>query len=245
MTFLSKVFEPGRNRRLNELIGLVLCVSALLLFLAFLGIGSFLLPVFLAMLGARWFRSRAVQSPIAKTLGGIWLLMFVPALLAILPGEFRWMGAIPIEGLVGRILGDVLIRYLNVAGAYIVCTTVLAVALYLTTAFSFSALQVWAPTRFAFFLALRDRWRDWRDERARKRQQKEVERRRAEKPMVTAQLVPARANVPRPEAQEKIAPLAMPKTARRTGIERMAEDEQSAFASASETSTPVESSALY
>ena len=270
MTFFSKVFEPGRNRRLNELIGFVLCVSALLLFLAlasyspldpslnsasvltgshaarnwigilgaylsdivlqFFGIGSFLLPAFLAMLGARWFRSRAVQSPIAKTLGGIWLLMFVPALLAILPGEFRWMGAIPIEGLVGRIVGDVLIRYLNVAGAYIVCTTVLAVALYLTTAFSFSALQVWAPTRFAFFLALRDRWRDWRDERARKRQQKELERRRAEKPVVTAQLVPARAVAPRPETQEKIAPLAMPKPARRTGIERMAEEEANAFA---------------
>ena len=77
------------------------------------------------MLGARWFRSAEVQSPIAKTLGGIWLLMFVPALLAILPGHFRWMGAIPIEGLVGRIVGDVLIHYLNVAGAYIVCTTVL------------------------------------------------------------------------------------------------------------------------
>ena len=144
------------------------------------------------MLGVRWFRSRAVQAPIAKTLGGIWLLMFVPALLAILPGHFRWMGAIPIEGLAGRIVGDVLIRYLNVAGAYIVCTTVLAVALYLTTAFSFSAIQLWAPTRFAFVLALRDRLKDWQEERERQRQQKELEKRRAEKPSVTARLVPAR-----------------------------------------------------
>ena len=200
MKFLSKIFAPGKNRRLNELVGFLLCVSALLLTLALvsyspldpslnsasvltgshaarnwvgilgayladivlqgLGLGSFLLPVFLAMLGARWFRSRAVQAPIAKTLGALWLLMFVPALLAILPGHVRWMGAIPIEGLVGRILGDMLIHYLNVAGAYIVCTTVLAVALYLTTAFSFSAIQVWAPTRFAFFVALGDRWRD-------------------------------------------------------------------------------------
>ena len=109
------------------------------------------------------------------------------------------MGAIPIEGLAGRIVGDVLIRYLNVAGAYIVCTTVLAVALYLTTAFSFSAIELWAPTRFAFVLALRDRFRDWQDERERKRQQKELEKRRAEKPTVTAQLVPARPAPPRPE----------------------------------------------
>jgi S-DNA-T family DNA segregation ATPase FtsK/SpoIIIE len=232
MTFFSKIFAPTKSRRLNELIGFLFCVSALLLFLAlasyspldpslnsasiltgshaarnwvgilgaylsdlvlqFWGVGAFLLPVFMGMLGVRWFRSRAVQSPIAKTLGGIWLLMFTPALLAILPGHFRWMGAIPIEGLAGRIVGDVLIRYLNVAGAYIVCTTVLAVALYLTTAFSFSAIELWAPTRFAFVLALRDRFKDWQVERERQRQQKELEKRRAEKPSVTARLVPAR-----------------------------------------------------
>jgi DNA segregation ATPase FtsK/SpoIIIE, S-DNA-T family len=276
MTFLSKVFEPGRNRRLNELVGFLLGVSALLLFLAlasyspldpslnsasvltgshaarnwigilgaflsdivlqFLGVGAFLVPVFLGLLGVRWFRSRAVQSPIAKTLGGLWLLMFVPALLAILPGHLHWMGAIPIEGLVGRIVGDVLIRYLNLAGAYIVCTTMLAVALYLTTAFSFSAIEVWAPTRFAWFIALRERWRDWQEERERTRQQKELEKRRAEKPVVTTQLVPMRAVTPRPEpvresraesaanetaAEQEIRGVAAGRPEPRTGIERM------------------------
>ena len=266
MTFFSKIFTPTRNRRLNELVGLLLCVSALLLFLAlasyspldpslnsasiltgshaarnwigimgaylsdlilqFWGVGSFLLPLFMVMLGARWFRSRAVQTPVAKALGGIWLLIFVPALLAILPGHLRWMGAIPIEGLAGRIVGDVLIRYLNVAGAYIVCTTVLAVALYLTTAFSFSAIELWAPTRFAFVLALRDRFKDWQDERERKRQQKELEKRRAEKPTVTAQLVPARPQSLRQEVRRQEGEIpGVQSAAPRTGIERMmAED---------------------
>jgi len=270
MTFFSKIFTPTKNRRLNELVGFLLCVSALLLFLAlasyspldpslnsasiltgshaarnwigilgaylsdivlqFWGIGSFLLPVFMAMLGARWFRSRAVQTPVAKTLGGIWLLMFVPALLAILPGHLRWMGSIPIEGLAGRIVGDMLIHYLNVAGAYIVCTTVLAVALYLTTAFSFSAIEVWAPTRFAFVVALRDRYQDWKAERERKRQQKELEKRRAEKPVVTTQLVQARQAPPRAEVSRQEAPHGQSAqeipgvqttSAPRTGIERM------------------------
>ncbi len=269
MTFFSKIFMPTRNRRLNELVGFLLCVSALLLFLAlasyspldpslnsasiltgshaarnwigifgaylsdlilqFLGVGSFLLPLFMGMLGVRWFRSRAVRTPVAKTLGSIWLLMFVPALLAILPGHVRWMGAIPIEGLAGRIVGDVLIRYFNVAGAYIVCTTVLAVALYLTTAFSFSAIEVWAPTRFAFVLALRDRLKDWRDERARKQQQKELEKRRADKPTVTAQLVPARPAPPRGDPERKvgqeIAGVQSSASAPRTGIERMMAEE--------------------
>jgi DNA segregation ATPase FtsK/SpoIIIE, S-DNA-T family len=285
MTFFSKIFEPTRNRRLNELAGLLMCVSGLLVFLAlasyspldpsfnseseltaahsarnwvgiagsylsdlilqFWGVGAFLLPVFSGMLGARWFRSRAVQNPVAKAVGAIWLLIFVPALLALVPGNFRWMGAIPIEGLVGRLVGDALIHYLNLAGAYIVCTTVLAVSLYLTTAFSFSAIEVWAPTRFAFVIALGDRWRDWREERERKRQQEELEKRRAERPVVTTHLVPARPPQ-RPEPPREAASLEEQKIGgeqagvpeRRTGIERMAEEEAVSFARASEGEEP-------
>src|SRR5260370_41656266 len=120
MTSFTKVFSPTRNRRLNELVGFVLCVSALLLFLAlasyspldpslnsasaltgthvarnwigvvgavisdltlqFFGIGAFLLPVFFGVMGIRWFASRKIQSPMAKSLGGIWLVVFVPAM---------------------------------------------------------------------------------------------------------------------------------------------------------------------
>ena len=100
MKVLSQVFTPTGNRRLNELFGFLLLVSALLLFLAlasyspldpsfntasaalpsrpsrnwigivgaygsdlwlqFAGIAAFLMPVFLALLGGRWFRSRKV-----------------------------------------------------------------------------------------------------------------------------------------------------------------------------------------
>jgi DNA segregation ATPase FtsK/SpoIIIE, S-DNA-T family len=254
MKYFSQIFAPTNNRRLNELIGFVLCVSGLLLFLALasyspldpsfnsasvltgsqsarnwvglvgaivsdlllqgLGIGAFLVPVFLGALGARWFRSRKVTSPIAKSLGAIWLLVFVPALLALMPGNVRWMGVIPMEGLAGRIVGDVLIHYLNPAGAYIVCATILAVALYLTTAFSFASLQVWAPTRFAFAVALWNRYQDWQENRAKKKMQRELEKRRATRPTVTAQLIPARSAAPPvpPYAAEPI---------RATGIDRI------------------------
>ncbi|HVI10450.1 MAG TPA: DNA translocase FtsK [Candidatus Binatia bacterium] len=254
MDFLARVFSPTGNRRLNELVGFLLCVSALLLFLAvasyspldpslnsasvltgthaarnwigvvgafvadialqFFGLTAFLLPVFPAMLGIRWFSSRKIQSPIAKSLGGAWLAMFVPAQLALLPGRLRWKGVIPIEGLLGRVVGDFLIHYLNVAGAYIVCATVLAVALYLSTAFSFSSIRLWAPTRFAFATALWNRYQDWREERARKRQQRELEKRRVSKPVVKTQLIASRPA----ETVRSAEP-------RRTGIERMMEDE--------------------
>src|ERR1700693_534208 len=254
MGFLASIFVPTGNRRLNELIGFLLCVSALLLFLAlasyspldpslnsasvltgthaarnwvgvvgafvsdlifqFFGLGAFLLPIFPAMLGVRWFASRNIQSPIAKSLGGIWLAMFIPAMLALLPGHWRWMNAMLIEGLLGRVVGDALIHYLNMAGAYIVCATVLAVALYLSTAFSFSAIQLWAPTRFAFVTALWNRYQDWREERTKRQQQKELDKRRISKPLVKTQLIPSRQA---PETFEPAKPSAEP---RRTGIER-------------------------
>src|SRR5438046_203792 len=116
MKFVARIFNPTNNRRLNELLGFLLCVSALLLFLAlasyspldpsfnsasvltgshvarnwigivgaygsdlllqFFGIGAFLLPLFAVGMGIRWFHSRKVISPVAKLLGGIWLLTF-------------------------------------------------------------------------------------------------------------------------------------------------------------------------
>jgi len=257
MKFIARIFNPTNNRRLNELLGFLLCVSALLLFLALasyspldpslnsasvltgsrvarnwigivgaygadllwqlLGVSAFLLPVFAIGLGLRWFRSLKVVSPTAKLLGGVWLLMFVPALLALLPGHSRWLG-VPVEGLLGRVLGDSLIHYFNLAGAYIVATTMLAVALYFCTAFSFTHVRVWAATRFAFLIALRDRLQEWRDERTRKKLQKELEKRRASKPAIQTQLIPARAAAA--PVQERPEP-------RRTGIERFEEDEAS------------------
>jgi S-DNA-T family DNA segregation ATPase FtsK/SpoIIIE len=254
MDYLAGIFVPTGNRRLNELVGFLMCVSALLLFLAlasyspldpswnsasvltgshaarnwigvvgaftadmllqFFGIGAFLLIIFPAMLGVRWFRSLKVQSPLAKSLGGIWLMMFVPAMLALLPGYLRWMHVIPMEGLLGRVVGDFMIHYLNLVGAYIVCATVLAVALYLSTAFSFSSIQLWAPTRFAFVNALWNRYKDWKQERSKRRQQKELEQRRISKPVVKTQLIPSR-----PAAAQ------IPVEPRRTGIERMLEED--------------------
>src|SRR5579872_5506254 len=258
MKFVARVFNPTNNRRLNELLGFLLCVSALLLFLALasyspldpsfnsasvltgsrvarnwigivgaygadvllqaFGVSAFLLPIFALGLGVRWFHSRKVVSPIAKLLGGLWLLMFVPALLALLPGPLRWLGAVPFEGIVGRVLGDTLIHYFNLAGAYIVSTSMLAVALYFCTAFSFSQARLWATTRFSFVIALRERWKDWKEQRFRAKLQKELDKRRAAKPTVQTQLIQARVVAP-PVEHQRAEP-------RRTGIERFAAEHE-------------------
>src|SRR5579863_983002 len=253
MKYFSSAFVPTSNRRLNELIGFLLFVSAILLFLAlasyspldpsfnsastltgahaarnwvgvvgaivsdlllqFFGIGIFLGPFLLALLGARWFRSRRTASPVAKSLGALWLQIFVPALLALLPGHLRWRHVIPIEGLLGRMVGDFLIHYLNLLGAYIVCASVIAVALYFSTAFSFGTAKAWAAAHCGFIIALMERWRDWRATREKERLQKELDKRRSAKPVVSAQLVPAR--------QSSVLP--------RTGIEKVDQERMEAL----------------
>ncbi len=266
MTYFSRIFTATKNRRLNELIGFLLFVSATLLFLAlvsyspldpslntasstlsghpvgnwiglfgamlsdlslqFLGIAVFFVPVFLGLLATRWFRSRDVPSPGAKAIGAVTLLVFLPALLRLMPWDWRWRHAVPAEGLLGRIVGDVLLHYFNRIGAYIVCTTLIAVALYLSTAFSFGALHIWMETRFAFVFAAWQRFQDWRAAWARKKAEKELAKRRAAAPAVASQLVPAK-RAPAPEPVK-------------TGIERVLEEEKTLPPSAPPTQAQAE-----
>ena len=208
MNVIARTFTPTANRRLNELIGFLVFVFAVLLVLALVsyspldpslntaanppagrpahnwigvvgamvsdlalqifGVAVFLIPVFLLLYSLRWFRSRPINSPYAKTLGAMALLTFLAGFFGLLSLHVRWMGVIPPEGLLGRIVADALIHYFNVVGAYLICLAVIAVALYLSTAFSFGAIQIWSQTRFAFVYAALDRFADWRAERARK-----------------------------------------------------------------------------
>src|SRR5947209_9189146 len=88
-----------------------LCADAVF---QFAGISAFLLPLFFGVLSIRWFFSRPIESPIAKATGVVMLFVFIPALLGLLPLPWRWKGALPLEGLLGRVVADVLIHYLNI-----------------------------------------------------------------------------------------------------------------------------------
>ncbi len=267
----SRPFTPTANRRLNELIGFLLFVFAILLVLALVsyspldpslntaatpaagkpahnwigvvgafvadialqlfGVAAFLLPAFLAMYSLNWFRSRPISSPYAKTIGAVALIAFLSGFVGLLPWPVRWMGVLPSEGLLGRIVADALLHYFNVVGAYLICVAVIAVALYLSTAFSFGAVRIWSQTRFGFVYAAMDRFADWRMERARKKAAKELEKKRTAaanaKPVVTAQLVPKRtaAFIEDFAAEQTVAPPPLPATpsvaSGKSGIERM------------------------
>jgi DNA segregation ATPase FtsK/SpoIIIE, S-DNA-T family len=284
MKYFLRAFTPTKNRRLNELVGFLLFVSATLLFLALasyspldpslntagslndgasgsahnwiglfgamlsdlllqsIGIFVFAAPLMIGLLGARWFKSRPVASPGAKALGAAILLIFTPALLALLPWHLRWMHAVSIEGLLGRIVGDVLLHYFNTVGAYIVCGAVVAVAMYLSTAFSFVNMQIWLNTRFAFVLALWQRFEDWRMARAKAAAQKKAEKEAAKAAALRNAnergVIVSPAQLARRRSQADAA------AGVKTGIERTFEDEepltadaamQAAFAQAMES----------
>ena len=207
MTVLSRLFVPTQSKRLNELVGILLIATAVLMLLALASyspldrslntainppvgrpahnwiglVGAYSADLMLQATGryglpaagdaavsggalaafARWSKIRSLKPRLRSP---SWLL---PARCwRCCRGPCCWMHAIPIEGLLGRLLGDLLVHYLNYAGAYIVVLTAIAAALYLSTAFSLSSLRLWMQTRFTLFYALRDRFQDWRQRRA-------------------------------------------------------------------------------
>ena len=216
---LELALTPTRNRRLNEVTGMVLLVAASLLFLAlasyrptdpsfntvgtagrqvhnwtgligaFLsdillqleGVAAFMVPLLLGVLGWTWLRSRPAGSPTAKVSGVLLYLVFAPAIFGLIPGHLRWMHALPLEGLTGRLVVDTLVQYLNFPGAAIVIVSMVVIALYLSTTFSFGTAQQWMAIRFAFALAWRDRIRNWRTSWARARAERSAVKRAAQR----------------------------------------------------------------
>jgi S-DNA-T family DNA segregation ATPase FtsK/SpoIIIE len=165
------------------------------LILQSLGVVAFLLPVMLLFLALRWMRSHTVENPLVKATGAVALLTFISGMLALLPWSLRWAHAIPVEGLMGRVVGDLLVHYLNYAGAWIVTLTAIAAALYLATAFSLVSIRQWMRTRFTFFFALRDRYHDWKARRAQARELKlldKKQRQREKEAAAAAKAAPAR-----------------------------------------------------
>ena len=204
------VLTPTRSRRLNELIGLLVLASAVLLFLSLVswhptdpslntvgsgpvhnwigpagshlsdvmlqieGISAFLLPIFLGALGWTWMLSRPAGSPGFKAIGIVLILLFAPALFALVPGHPTFLYGLPVAGLTGRLVTDLLVRFLNYPGAWIVTITLVAAAIYLSTTFSFNTAREWIGIKLAFFFAWRDRFANWRRNRARKRELKDA-----------------------------------------------------------------------
>ena len=130
-----------------------------------IGVAAFFLPLVLGRLGLCWMWSRPAGSPLAKTIGlGLWVV-FGPAAIALLPGHMLWHRTLPIEGVSGRLLADVMVQFLNLPGACIVVALMVALSLYLTTTFTFNTAREWSLVHFSFAQSLWERWVRWRSKR--------------------------------------------------------------------------------
>ncbi len=134
--------------------------------LQFLGISAFLLPLWIGGVAWTWMRSRAGGSVWLRSLGTVLAVLFVPAVFGLLPWHWRWLHAVPVEGVIGRLVAGSLVVYLNMQGAWLVAAALAAVGVYFAFAVSIWAVRRFVEDRWVHFLALYDRWRNWRDDRA-------------------------------------------------------------------------------
>ena len=158
------------SRPAHNWTGLVGAYSSDLL-LQVLGIAIVFVPLVLIRLGVSWMRCKAVGSWMAKSLGlGLWIV-FAPAAIALLPGHLLWRHSLPIAGVEGRVLADAMVHFVNLPGAVILCTLMVALSLYLTTTFMLTSAREWFLSHFAFVRNVRERYLAWKDRRQNKEAQ--------------------------------------------------------------------------
>ena len=143
------------------------------LLLQWIGFTAFLVPLWMGSLAWAWMRSRPGTSVILRAVGAVMALMFVPALFALLPWHWRWAHAIPVEGVLGRLVAGMLVEYLNIQGAWIVASVLALAGVYFASAISFWALKEMVADRWIQWQAWRDRWRNWREDRADRRAERD------------------------------------------------------------------------
>jgi len=145
------------------------------LLLQSLGITAFFIPLWLGGLGWTWMHSRPGGSPWLRWMGTILALAFLPAVLALLPWHWHWPGLIPIGGQVGMLVSDLLVRYLNLQGSWLVAGVLAAAGVGFASAISFSVIKEAIGNRWRNLVSLHDRWRNWREERAERKEEQLAE----------------------------------------------------------------------
>jgi len=135
-----------------------------------LGVTAFLLPLWMGGIAWAWMHSRPGGSPWLRWMGIVLSLVFIPAVLGLMPWGWRWMHAIPLEGVAGKIVAGLMVRYLNVQGSWIVAGVLAATGLYFASALSLMSVWESVQDRWLVLVSWNDRWRNWREERAEMRE---------------------------------------------------------------------------
>jgi S-DNA-T family DNA segregation ATPase FtsK/SpoIIIE len=151
---LDTVAAPGVARNWTGVAGAYVADALL----QGMGVAAFLLPLLLVRVGVCWMRSRASGSAAAKLIGLALWVVFAPAGVALAAGDLLWRRSLPVSGLSGRLVADAMIGLLNVPGTAIVVTLMVALALYLSTTFTFHTAREWVTDHFGFVRWMTERW---------------------------------------------------------------------------------------
>jgi DNA segregation ATPase FtsK/SpoIIIE, S-DNA-T family len=173
-----RTYDPSWNTAAGHvhpqnLVGYVGAYLADLLLQTF-GLSALLFPACAFLLGWKWIRSEAIDSPGVKLTGFILLGSSVCAGL----GEWSSMHVfgLPASGVVGMLVAHWLLAALNKAGAVLVTLTGLIVSVYLVSTFTLSKLDRWfgGPLSVVRLFAqrIKDWLEDWRERRLEKRREK-------------------------------------------------------------------------
>ncbi len=169
-----------------------------------LGLGAFLVPIFLISLGWLWMRSASLHWPGVRAAGAVLLLVTFCWALSLGGDWFVWSGVVRAGGVLGAVLADVSLRYLNRAGTALLLLVLAVASVYLLTSFHLEKFSDWRNRKSASMgPSLTERFLAWRAKRRRR----------------TASAEPAAAG----EELEDARTLSVKLPARRTKIDREAE----------------------
>ena len=138
-----------------------------------LGFTAFFLPLWMGSVAWGWMRSRWAGAAWLRGIGALLSLVFLPAALGLLPWHWRWLHAVPVEGVVGRLCASFLVAYLNVQGAWIVAGVLALAGIYFALAVNLRAVWESMEDRWIWLQSLHDRWRYWREDRAERRAERD------------------------------------------------------------------------
>ncbi len=144
-----------------------------------LGLTAFFVPIWMGAVAWGWTRSRWTGTAWLRVLGMVFALAFVPAAFGLLPWHWQWLHAVPVQGVIGRLMAGMLVGYLNVPGAWLVAGVLAAAGVYFALALNFRTMYEWLSAHWVQLQVWNDRWQNWREERAEKKAERDAIKRGA------------------------------------------------------------------
>lgn len=144
--------------------------------LQFLGLASFLLPVFFGYLGIKALLPKGEKRFLVRAGGSLFLLLIFSSLFFLLFHRFSWRGGFFLAGgLLGDLLASFLVRYLSAAGSLIFLLALLLLFIIFSTEFSLGKVASFFARFLSFaFKEVRIRVTHYQKSKAKEKMRKKV-----------------------------------------------------------------------